>query len=315
MVVEKISFVIPCYRSECTIKKVIDEIICVVRKIDETDYEIIAVDDNSPDSVFEVLRKIAAEDKKIKAIRLAKNFGQHSGMMAGLHFATGNICVFVDDDGQCPIDKLEELIAPLHTSWDVSIAKYRKKKQSIFKNMGSVFNEIVANLLIDKPKNIRMGNFMAFKKYVADELTRYDGPYPYVSGLLFRSSAKIINVSMEERHRLEGGTTYTFRKLVALWLNGFTAFSIKPLRFATIVGGVFSISGIVYAFVIIVRKFIHPLIAIGWSSTVSIVLILGGFTLFVLGIIGEYIGRIYMSINGTPQYVIRDKVNIEKETD
>lgn len=282
--------------------------------MDEIDYEIIAVDDNSPDRVFEVLRQIAKGDEKIKAVRLAKNFGQHSGMLAGLYYSTGDICVFLDDDGQCPIDKLNELIVPLHKDWDIAIAKYRVKKQSLFKNLGSIFNEVVANLLIDKPKDIRMGNFIALKKYVADELVQYRGPYPYISGLLFRSSARVINVPMEERHRLEGGTTYTFRKLVALWLNSFTAFSIKPLRFATIVGGVFSMGGIIFAAYVIIRKIVYPVIAIGWSSTMSVILILGGLILFVLGIIGEYIGRIYMSINGAPQYVIRESVNIEKES-
>lgn len=310
---EKISFVIPCYRSENTIGRVISEIINVVSNMDKTDYEIIAVDDNSPDRVFKVLGGIAKNDKKVKVVRLAKNFGQHAGMLAGLHFATGNICVFLDDDGQCPIDKLEELISPLYNDWDVAIAEYGIKKQSLFKNLGSIFNEIVANILIDKPKDIRMGNFIALKKYVAEELVYYSGPYPYVSGLLFRSSARVINVPMEERYRLEGGTTYTFRKLVALWLNSFTAFSIKPLRFATFIGSMFSVFGILFAVYVIIKKIRNPLITVGWSSTMSVILILGGLILFVLGIIGEYIGRIYMSINRTPQYVIRERINIEDD--
>lgn len=310
---EKISFVIPCYRSEKTIGRVISEIINVVSNMDKTDYEIIAVDDNSPDRVFKVLGGIAKNDKKVKVVRLAKNFGQHAGMLAGLHFATGNICVFLDDDGQCPIDKLEELISPLYNDWDVAIAEYGIKKQSLFKNLGSIFNEIVANILIDKPKDIRMGNFIALKKYVAEELVYYSGPYPYVSGLLFRSSARVINVPMEERYRLEGGTTYTFRKLVALWLNSFTAFSIKPLRFATFIGSMFSVFGILFAVYVIIKKIRNPLITVGWSSTMSVILILGGLILFVLGIIGEYIGRIYMSINRTPQYVIRERINIEDD--
>ena len=308
----ELSFIIPCYRSEKTIESVVSEISETVKNLSIDDYEIIAVDDCSPDNVYEVLKKLSLTDPRIKAIRFSKNFGQHAGMIAGVQHSSGNICVFMDDDGQCPIDHLGELIKPLYEDFDVAIVEYGKKKQSLFKNIGSVFNEIVANLLIDKPKEIQMGNFMAFKRFVADEIARYKGPYPYISGLLFRSSARVINVPMEERERMEGGTTYTLKKLVALWVNSFTAFSIKPLRMATLAGSFAAILGLILAVVTVIRKIVTPIMTMGWSSTISVILVLGGLILFVLGIIGEYIGRIYMSINETPQYVIAEKTgNLE----
>lgn len=308
----ELSFIIPCYRSEKTIESVVSEISETVKNLSIDDYEIIAVDDCSPDNVYEVLKKLSLTDPRIKAIRFSKNFGQHAGMIAGVQHSSGNICVFMDDDGQCPIDHLGELIKPLYEDFDVAIVEYGKKKQSLFKNIGSVFNEIVANLLIDKPKEIQMGNFMAFKRFVADEIARYKGPYPYISGLLFRSSARVINVPMEERERMEGGTTYTLKKLVALWVNSFTAFSIKPLRMATLAGSFAAILGLILAVVTVIRKIVTPVMTMGWSSTISVILVLGGLILFVLGIIGEYIGRIYMSINETPQYVIAEKTgNLE----
>lgn len=307
----ELSFIIPCYRSENTIEKVINEITETVGRLSIDDYEIIAVDDCSPDNVYEVLGRIGQTDPRVRSIRFSKNFGQHAGMIAGVQHSNGEICVFLDDDGQCPIDHLEELISPLRNGYDVAIVQYGKKKQSFFKNLGSIFNEIAANILIDKPKDIQMGNFMAFKRFVADEIARYRGPYPYISGLLFRSSAKVINVPLKERERMEGGTTYTLKKLVALWVNSFTAFSIKPLRMATIAGSCAAILGLILAVVTVIRKIVTPVMTVGWSSTISVILVLGGLILFVLGIIGEYVGRIYMSINDTPQYVISEMNNFE----
>lgn len=308
----EVSFIIPCYKSERTIKSVIAEVCDTADKLEITNYEIIGIDDCSPDDVYGELLKIGKLKQNVKAIRFSKNFGQHAGMIAGVQNSVGKICVFLDDDGQCPLDYLNELLKPLKDGYDVSMASYSKKKQSFFKNMGSLFNAIVANLLIDKPKDIQMSNFIAFKRFVADEISKYKGPYPYISGLLFRSSAKVINVPMEERTRMAGGTTYTLRKLVALWINSFTAFSIKPLRMAIIAGSGAATGGGILAAVTVIRKIMNPAIPMGWSSTIAVMLILGGMILFVLGIIGEYVGRIYMSINETPQYVIAEKNNLDE---
>lgn len=307
---EKVSFIIPCYRSESTISGVIKDIINTVKE-SEYDYEIICVDDSSPDGVFFVLKELCKTNHKIKAIRFAKNFGQHAGMIAGIHYVTGDYIVFLDDDGQCPIVHLQEMLKPLTEEWDVSIARYNKKKQSLFKNCGSWVHETAANLLIDKPKTIQMSNFIAMKKYIAEEIARYEGPYPHISGLLFRSSKKIKNVPMEENERVAGESTYSVRKLVALWVNSFTAFSVKPLRFAAILGFLFATTGFIYGVFLVIRKLIDSTIAAGWSSLMVLLLIIGGMILLVLGMMGEYVGRIYMSINNTPQYVIAEKYNFD----
>lgn len=310
----KISFVIPCYRSENTIEVVVDEIRAEVLKLEKYDYEIIMINDNSPDGLQKVLERLAKEDREhIRIVRFSKNFGQHAGMIAGLRLSKGNIAVMLDDDGQCPMDHLIDLLSPIEDGWDVSIAKYGKKKQSLFKNICSKIHELVANVLIDKPKEIQMSNFMAVSRVAIDETIRYCGPYPHISGLLFRSSAKIINVPMEERTRLLGRTTYSLKKLFRLWLNSFTAFSIKPLSCVTVLGSIISIAGFGYGILLVVRKFMNLVIPTGWSSLMAALLVIGGMILFVLGMIGEYIGRIYMSINNTPQYVIYETINFEKE--
>lgn len=309
-----ISFVIPCYRCENTITNVINEIDTVVGAIGEYDYEVITVDDCSPDESLKVLKSLADKDDRIKVVSFAKNFGQHAGLIAGVNYAKGDIIVYLDDDGQCPVDHLKELINPLENGTaDVAIAQYGKKTQSLFKNICSALNEYSANMLIDKPKNIQMGNFVAFKRFIADEIVRYKGPYPYMLGLLFRSSKKIVNVPMKDRKRQEGSTTYTVSKLFALWINSFTAFSIKPLRTAVILGALLAICGVAYGIFVVFRALLTPIIVTGWSSLMSAMLIIGGMILFVLGIIGEYIGRIYMSLNNTPQFVVKEVYNIENK--
>ena len=305
-----ISFAIPCYRSENTISYVIQEIKEVIRQSDRYDYEIVCVVDGSPDNVYDTLCSLANDDSKIKVINLSKNFGQANAKMAALRFSTGDIIVSLDDDGQCPMDRLLDLLAPLENGYDISMADYPVKKQSLFKNLGSDFNKATARLILDVPKDFRSSNFYAIKKYVRNQMIKYNNPYPYADGLMSQVTHRIAYVPMEERNRMAGGTGYTFRKLVALWLNGFTAYSVVPLRISSITGVVCAILGFVFGIVTIVRRITVPDISMGWSSIVSLILFIGGLMMMMLGMIGEYIGRIYISINNAPQYVVRSTVNI-----
>lgn len=308
-----LSFVIPCYRCENTITNVVDEIKTVVASLGDYEYEIITVDDCSPDNSIKVLKELADKDNNIKVVRFAKNFGQHAGLIAGVNYTKGDIVVYLDDDGQCPVDRLKEMIAPIEADTaDIAIAQYGRKTQSVFKNICSVMNEFSANILIDKPKDIQIGNFVAFRRFIADEVVRYKGPYPYMLGLLFRSSKRIVNVPMKDRKRQDGETTYTVSKLFALWINSFTAFSIKPLRIAVVLGALLAICGLIYGTYVVMRALFTPIIVYGWSSLMAVMLVIGGMILFVLGIIGEYIGRIYMSLNNTPQFVVKELYNLEE---
>lgn len=318
---ELISFIIPCYASEGSVGLVIDEIRKVVAQKAEYDYQIIAVNDCSPDNLISVLRQKALEDSKVIAIDLAKNGGRHNALMCGCHYANGDYIVFIDDDQQCPCDRLWDLMEPLITGdMDVAFAKYPHKKQSKFKNFGSKLNDTVSTWLLGKRKDLKFSNFMIMKRFVKDEVIRYTRPYPYMSGLVLRATSHVCNVDMEERERKIGVGHYNFRRSLRLWMNSFTAFSVKPLRLATVVGMLFSFLGVLMALVTIIHKLIHPAVAIGWSSTMAVLLFVGGLTMFMMGMIGEYIGRIYISINEAPQFVIRDIVNAseqkrEQETD
>jgi len=304
-----VSLVIACYRSEHTIRTVVDEIAATFEKSETYDYELILVNDCSPDGVWNVLRDAADTNERVTAVNLAKNMGRIPALMAGFRLSRGDIVVVLDDDGQCPMDRVFDLLGPVtgETDYDVAVADYPVKKQGFFKGIGSRVNERMTRIILEKPKDVRFNNFLAMRRYVVDEVMRYENPYPYLTGLLLRTTRRIVNIPMEERDRLYGGTTYTFKKLVALWMNGFTAFSVKPLRIATVFGFFTAIVGFLWGLVIVIRKIANPAeIMAGYSSLMAVILVVGGVLMLMLGLVGEYIGRIYISINRSPQYVVRD---------
>lgn len=307
---KKISFVIPCYNSEKTIGVVVDEIIETVTKNGNYDYEIILVNDSSPDNVFNTIAKLCQNNKKIKGIDLARNFGQHSAIMAGFNHITGDIVVCLDDDGQTPADEMFTLIDKLDEN-DLIFAKYKDKKHSFFRNAGSWVNDKMAQWLIGKPRDLKIMSYFACKRYVVDEVLRYKNSYPYISGLLLRVTNKVANVEVHHRERIEGKSGYTIKKLFLLWINGFTAFSVKPLRVATFIGCLTAIVGFIYGIYVIIHKILNPLTPLGYSSTMAALLFIGGMIMLLLGMIGEYLGRAYISLNNAPQFVIRDSVNLE----
>ena len=303
----KLSFIIPCYLSEDLVCGVIEEIIKTVEG--KNPFEIIAVNDASPDNVLKELKEAAKKDERIKVIDLAKNGGKHCALMAGYSRATGDIIVGVDDDGQCPVDCVYKLISPLEEGYDIALAKYPLKKQSKIKNMGSYVNDKMACSFLGKPKDLKLSNFYAVKRFVLEEVLKYKNPYPYIDGLFLRSTDKIINVEMQERERKAGKSGYTLKKSLKLFMNGFTAFSVKPLRFSSILGFITALLGFLFAVAVVVKKAINPLVPSGYSSIMAVLLFVGGVIMMLLGVIGEYIGRIYISINNSPQYVIREEIN------
>ena len=309
-----ISFMITCYKSENTIGQVIDEIKKTVDANENYDYEVVAVNDASPDNVWKVLLDIAKNDPKVKLVNLVKNTNKSGAEMAGLSNVTGDYVVMMDDDGQCPMDRLWDLVKPLEEGHDISVAKYPQYKQSKYKDLGTYINRKMTEIVIDKPKDLTFTNFVIMKKYVVDEIIKYKNPYSYIEGLMLRSTSDIVNVEMEERERIKGKSNFTFRKMVSLWVNGFTSFSIKPLRLSTIFGTLFAFIGFVYGLYIVIYKLIlGNEIPEGYSSSMAVMLFIGGMIMLMLGIIGEYIGRIYMCINSEPQYIIKEKVNIESK--
>jgi len=309
--VKQISFVIPCYRSENTIKSVVAEIQETMQNSGYK-YEIILICDHSPDNVYEIIIELAHKNNNIKGMEFTKNFGQHAALMAGYRVASGDIIVSLDDDGQTPANSALALISKIEEGYDVVYASYKNKKHSRFRNWGSRVNDHMAEWLINKPHDIKVSSYFAMTKTVCQEIVRYKNPYPYVLGLVLRSSVSICNVDVIHRERQIGVSGYSLKKLIALWLNGFTAFSVKPLRLATIIGFGTSLCGFLFTIYIVLRKLVYPNIPTGYSSLMAVQLFTGGMILMCLGLIGEYVGRIYISLNNSPQYVIRDTVNIHE---
>ena len=312
---EKLSFVIPCYGSETTIEIVVNEIRETLKQRPEYDYEIILVNDCSPDQVWPRIRALALADSHITGIDLAKNFGQHAALMAGYRHCTGDLIISLDDDGQTPACELFTLVDKMKEGWDVVYASYAHKMHSGFRNFGTWMNERMTESLIGKPKGLRVTSYFIMRRFIADEILRYENAYPYIEGLIFRATRNIANVPVTHHERMVGESGYTFSKLLALWFNGFTAFSVKPLRIATFCGSACACIGFLYGIYVVIRKLVDSSIEMGWSSIIASIFFLGGLILIMLGMIGEYIGRIYISINNAPQYTIRQVVTADSSCD
>ena len=310
---KKISFVIPCYKSSQTLEKVVEEIKETMINLSQYSYEIILVNDCSPDNTFEVIEQLCKANKNICGINLAKNFGQHGALMAGFHQVKGDILVCLDDDGQTPADEVGKLLEKIESGDDVVYASYENKQHSVFRNFGSYVNEKMAQFLLGKPKELYVSSYFAARRFIVDEMLKYENAYPYIIGLVLRSTKRISNVPVNHRQREIGASGYTLRKLLALWFNGFTAFSTKPLRMATVSGFVFAALGFLYGIYTIIKKFVNPAVPVGFSSLMSAIMLIGGMLMLMLGLIGEYIGRMYICINNAPQFVVRDFVPIQEE--
>lgn len=309
---QKISVVIPCYKSEKMIEIVVAQILETIQKRDEYDYEIILVNDGSPDNTWQVIRGLAEKNKHIKAINFSQNFGQHSALMAAYRNVTGDIVLGLDDDGEHNPKEMFQLIDKLEEGYDYVCAAY-ETNQSKFRSIGTWLNNFMATTLIGKPKNVDFSSYYVMKRFVIDEVIRYEQPYPYVGGLLLRATKNIGTVPLVRQKRLYGSSGYNLLKMMRLWVNGFTAFSIKPLRAATAIGMLCAVVSFIWAIVLIINRLFFVDYVSGWVSTIVCVVFFSGMMMMMLGIIGEYIGRIYISINNAPQYVIREMVGCEKD--
>ncbi len=309
---KKISYVIPCYGSENTIEMVVEDIIKIMQN-QAYNYEIITINDSSPDYVWTKICELTEKYSFVKGISFAKNFGQHAALMAGYRIAQGDYVVTLDDDGQTPIGEVTNLINKLEEGYDVVYAYYPERKDNLFRKFGTWLNNLMTEKLIGKPKGVHFTSYFIMRKFICDELIKYQNPYPYIWGLVSRTTRNIANTPIHHREREDGKSGYTFKKLLSLWMNGFTAFSVVPLRIATLLGIVTACISFMFIIYLIISKLLHPEMAAGYASTMSVILFVGGMIMILIGMLGEYIGRIYISMNNSPQYVIREKINANNE--
>lgn len=299
-----LSVVIPVYRGAQTIGRLVDELAATLKKYR---LEIVLINDASPDNSHQICLNLAKKySQRIKYLQLARNFGEHNAVMAGLNHATGDYAVIIDDDFQNPPSEIEKLVnRAIAAQLDVVYSYYTKKKHSWFRNFGSRFNNLIASVLLNKPRNFYLSSFKCLNRFTINQVIKYSGPYPYIDGLIWRSTRKIGKVLVKHVRRTEGKSGYTLRKLTHLWLNMFVNFSIYPLRVSTFLGVLFSFLGAALAVFFTIDKILHPEIPIGITTILIAILIFAGVQLLMLGLIGEYVGKLFLTTNLSPQYVIR----------
>ena len=305
----KVSVVIPCYYSESTIAKVVR--LTRNELVDNGfESEFILVNDGSKDGTFNQIELLCSEDINVVGIDCAKNLGQHGAIMAGLQFATGDLVMLMDDDMQTHPSQCLKLLNAIvaDESCDVMFASWPEHKEALWRRLGSNFASWSMRVMTNRPKDIYSSNFLVMRKCIRDEIIRYDGPYPYVQGLLFRASDRMANTEVEHFERESGQSGYTFKSLVRLWAS-VLGFSMLPLRATSAIGAVIGVIGIISAIGVMIARITNPLMQAGWPSLMAVLLICSGLILFALGITGEYIGRIYMTVNRGPQYVLRETID------
>lgn len=301
-----ISVIIPVYNSEQTITRVVTELSENLKT--NYEYEIILINDGSVDNSQNVCEELVANNDKVSLYTLSKNFGEHNAIIAGLNYSKGDHAIIVEDDFQNPIESILKMIEygnDNKDNYDVVYASYLKKKYNFFKNLTSKFNDFCANIILKKPSKIYLSSQKMLNRFLINEIIKNKSPYVYIDGLIFGITDKIGSIELEHNERKVGNSGYTYTKLIRLWLSMFTGFSLLPLRVSTIFGIILSSFGFLYAIFTVIDKIFYNNYPSGYPSIIIIILIFSGAILMALGILGEYIGRVFLSLNQKPQFIIR----------
>lgn len=309
-----VSIVIPCYNSQDTIEKVVQLAIEEFHKLDGYECEFVLVNDYSKDNTWQVIKKLSENYPNVKGIHFARNFGQHNAIMAGLCHAQGDLVVGMDDDMQNHPSQIPQFLGKIEEGYDIVFGVFKERKFSAIKNITGAVSRFLLWRLLDRPRDIQMSSFWCCRKFVRDEVVKYDGYNVFIQVLFFRTTHNIANIEIEHYAREVGVSNYTFKKGLKLFMSCLN-FTVIPLRLATILGTLFSAAGFLGALVVLVHKLVEPSVAVGWSSLMCAMLVLFGFCFLMLGIIGEYIGKLILNINKTPQYVVRETSNIQLKED
>ena len=298
-----LSICIPVYNGASTITPLVEKIISELKGID---LEIVLVNDGSPDDESEaVCANLARTIKEVHFIGLRRNFGEHNAIMCALAHSRGEYVALMDDDFQNPPSEIIKLLEAAQKGADVVYSHFDRKRHHWMRNLGSRFNNSVATWLLEKPKNLYLSSFKIIARPLVNEIIKYTGPFPYVDGLILRASDSIESVQVEHHERSSGKSNYTLKKLVNLWLRMFINFSQKPLRITMAAGTLLAVISVILAVVFAVEKILDPASSQGWASLIVAVLFMGGVQMIFLGLIGEYIGKTYLDINGTPQWTVK----------
>lgn len=300
----ELTLVIPLYRSEDCAPRLVEEL---AKISGELSHEIIFVNDGSPDNVSAVIQR---EMKRLRVparlIEHNRNFGEHNAVMTGYRHARGRYVLNLDDDLQNPIEEGLRLYRhACERDLDAVYSYYACKKHSLFRNFGSWFNSRLADFVVDKPKGFYLSSFRVVRGHVAHAIGNYQGPYPYIDGLLFQLTQRVGSLEVRHEDRYAGESNYNMRRLVRLWLNMVTSFSVMPLRIATVAGFLIGAVGFIGALGVLFEYFMHGIVVQGWASLMLAIIFFSGVQLIFLGLLGEYLGRIFLTVARKPQSFVR----------
>lgn len=299
-----LSIVIPVYNSQQTIENLVEQLL---GKELEDELEIVLVDDFSQDDSAHICEDLAKRFRgSVVFLQLARNFGQHNAIMAGLAHTTGERVVLMDDDFQHPPDAVHLLNDTMRSGeFDVVYSRNVQKKNRAWRNAGSWFNNLASTILLKKPYSLYLSSFKIMSRFAVDQVLRYRGPFPYIDGLLLQSVGKIGTVIVPHDERRAGNSSYTLSKLFSLWLNTFTNFSVVPLRLAFFLGLFGFVAGLALVGILVFERFYQSGLPIGYLAQMTTLVFFSSTILIVTGLVGEYVGRILIHVNGKPQFVVR----------
>ena len=301
-----VSILIPVYKNDGGLDELVSRIsVSMANSAYANNFELILVDDCSPDNSWEVIQRLAKEHSFVQGATLSRNFGQHNAIMAGLNLVSGQYIVLMDDDLQHPPEAIPNMVQELVAGADVCYTRYANRQHAAWKIAGSRFNDLMASWLLAKPKGLYLSSFKALKRGMVDQIRSHEGPFAYLDGLILDITRRIATVEIQHGTRAYGEGNYSFKKSISLWLRMVTGTSIVPLRMVTLMGALIAMLGFFGAIFIVISNFLYPAESKGWASIIVTILLVSGFQTLFIGVLGEYLGRIHLRLNNKPQYLFR----------
>jgi len=305
MVTNRVSVVIPVYRSETILPELVSRLESVLTAIADK-FELILVNDCSPDHSWEVICDLVEQYSWVRGINLMRNYGQHNALLCGIRACHGDVIVTMDDDLQHPPEEIPKLLAKLASGHDVVYATPRQEQHGLGRDFASWFTKIALQNVMGAEIARQVGAFRAFRAQVAAAFRHYEGSFVSIDVLLTWGTNRFASIPVNHSPRKQGASGYTVRKLMTHAMNMMTGFSTTPLQIASLIGFLFTLFGVLVLVYVLIRYFLHGDPVPGFPFLASIVALFSGAQLFALGIIGEYLARMHFRAMQKPPYVIRD---------
>jgi len=303
---------VPVYRSELGLEELAKRLGGVLSKI-TPDYELVFVNDSSPDRSWDVISRLAKNNSRVRAIDLMRNYGQHNALLCGIRSAQYDVIVTIDDDLQHPPEEIPKLLAVLNQGYDVVYGTPEREEHGLWRDFASVATKMALQNVMGAEIASKVSAFRAFRADVAKSFAHYEGTFVSIDVLLTWGTNRFAVTSVRHEPRQQGTSGYTFRKLVTHTMNMMTGFTTVPLRLASLVGFGFTLFGLGILAWVLLRYFLSGDPVPGFPFIASIIALFSGAQLFALGIIGEYLARMHFRSMQKPPYVVRTSMIDENQ--